>query len=61
MKLPKITNSQYVRALTDNQLAKIIMCPYNQACHGFNNCVECATDWLRKPFNEENEDDNEDY
>lgn len=54
MKLPKMTNSQYIRALSDGDLARRLACPYDEMCHrsgaNFISCNDCIKDWLRRPI-----------
>lgn len=53
------TNGGRVRAMNDEELATVIMCPYDgeaescrQAFPDMETCVECCVKWLRKPAEE---------
>ena len=50
---PKIeTNADRIRAMTDEELAKIIMCPYDNdhnSCVPGSNCLDCCLKWLQQP------------
>ena len=45
------TNADLIRAMTDEDLAYWIMCPYDSPyCDGTeHNCVECTMEWLKQP------------
>ena len=49
------TNADRIRAMTDEELAKIlveeqIVCGIvDYPCAGFDNCEECCLGWLRSP------------
>jgi len=46
-----ITNADRIRAMSDEEIAEVIMCPHDSdpdIC-GSNNCVKCCADWLRMP------------
>ena len=47
---PPVTNADRIRAMTDEELAKIIVCQNNRLgddCFG-GNCDECTLDWLKQ-------------
>ena len=48
-----MTNADRIRAMTDEELAVITMCPYNFGaeidCYHAGSCVECTTKWLKQP------------
>lgn len=50
---PKIeTNADRIRAMTDEELAEIIMCPYDNglnSCSTDSNCIGCCLKWLQQP------------
>ena len=50
---PKIeTNADRIRAMGNEELAKIIMCPYNNdhnSCVPGSNCLDCCLKWLQQP------------
>ena len=46
-----MTNADRIRAMTDEELALEIMCPYHvepDLCSGVKTCNECCLDWLRQ-------------
>lgn len=48
----KITNADKIRSMSNEELAEIIMCPYDtepDLCKQENGCLNCCLDWLRKP------------
>ena len=47
----QITNADRIRAMTDEDLAYWIMCPYDSPyCDGIeHNCIECTKEWLQQP------------
>ena len=49
------TNADRIRAMSDDDLAYWIMCPYDSVyCNGIeHNCVECTKEWLQQPAEEE--------
>lgn len=57
--LPRKTNADRIRAMSDKELAAVIMCPMEigasvDLCkknHGFT-CVECSLRWLQEPAEE---------
>ena len=48
------TNADRIRAMSDDDLAYWIMCPYDSPyCDGTeHNCIECTKEWLNKPAEE---------
>ena len=49
------TNADRIRAMTDEELAKIIMCPYDNDhnnCVPGSNCLGCCLKWLQQPYEE---------
>ena len=46
-----MTNADRIRAMTDEDLAYWIMCPYDSPfCDGIeHNCIECTKEWLQQP------------
>ena len=51
------TNADRIRAMSDEELGDIIMCPRTLTsetivCHG-RTCQVCALDWLKQPYEEE--------
>lgn len=57
--LPRKTNADRIRAMSDEELAAVIMCPMEidsikDLCaknHG-HTCVECSLQWLQEPAKE---------
>ena len=49
-----MTKADRIRAMSDDELAYWIMCPYDSPfCDGVeHNCVECTKDWLQQPAEE---------
>jgi hypothetical protein len=54
-----LTNADHIRAMTDEELAEIIMCPHDMntwpfTCvkkpRGAKNCTMCVLDWLKQPY-----------
>ena len=45
------TNADRIRAMSDEDLAYWIMCPYDSPyCDGTeHNCIECTKEWLNSP------------
>ena len=45
------TNADSIRAMSDDDLAYWIMCPYDSpCCDGTDhNCIECTKEWLQQP------------
>lgn len=57
-----ITNADRIRKMTDEELAQIIMCPYENMsgecmCEKDTrtNCTQCCLEWLRKEVEEKDE------
>lgn len=52
------TNADRIRSMTDEELAELIMCPYNsdgEICEASkDNCMQCCLRWLRQPAKEDN-------
>ena len=50
----KKTNADRIRAMSDEELAYWIMCPYDSPfCDGTeHNCIECTKEWLQQPIEE---------
>lgn len=45
-----MTNADKIRAMTDEELAYWIMCPYDSPyCTGTDRCIECTLEWLKQP------------
>ena len=45
-----VTNADKIRAMTDEELAYWIMCPYDSPyCTGTDQCIECTLEWLKQP------------
>ena len=58
----KQTNADRIRQITDEELAQIIMCPYENMsgecmCEKDTrtNCIQCCLEWLRKEVEEKDE------
>ena len=50
----KFTNADKIRAMTDEELAYWIMCPYDSPyCTGTDQCIECTLEWLKQPAEDE--------
>ncbi len=56
-----MTNSEVIRTMTDQELARIIMCPYGSdgiSCidneRGLS-CIDCSLEWLRAEGVDEDE------
>ena len=51
-----LTNAQYIRSMTDEELASEIMCPYSiepDLCNSVKTCNECCLEWLKQPYKED--------
>lgn len=51
----QMTNADRIRAMDDEELAKIIMCPYDNdhnSCVPGSNCLDCCLKWLQQPYEE---------
>lgn len=48
------TNADHIRAMSNDDLAYWIMCPYDSpCCDGTeHNCIECTKEWLQQPAEE---------
>ena len=44
-----MTNADRIRQMTDEELAGLIMCPYDKDgdCYG-KTCLDCCIDWLKQ-------------
>ena len=51
---PPMTNSDRIRGMSDEELAEILACPYQNdgLCFKAENCEKCIIDWLRQPEEE---------
>lgn len=50
------TIADHIRCLPDEELAKIIMCPYDNDhnnCIPGSNCLDCCLKWLQQPYESE--------
>jgi hypothetical protein len=49
-----LTNADRIRAMSDEELAEIIMCPFDNDPRLCNrkSCTDCCLDWLRQPAEE---------
>lgn len=50
-----MTKADRIRAMSDEELAKIIMCPYDvdpDSCCPESTCLECCKKWLKQPAEE---------
>lgn len=43
------TNADHIRAMTDEELAKHICCPYDQCIDLYRPCIDCIRSWLKSP------------
>ena len=53
----KITNADRIRNMSDEELAVIIMCPYDGTKEGDcfmegRNCIQCCVEWLQAEVKE---------
>lgn len=52
-----MTNANRIRAMSDEELAKWVVCPFNTCgCmppYDGNNCEDCIHKWLKQPAKEE--------
>lgn len=49
------TNADRIRAMSDEKLAEIIMCPYDvdiAICEHKDGCFSCCLNWLQQPAEE---------
>lgn len=47
-----LTNADLIRAMSDEELAEVIMCPYGSEpdiCCTKGTCLECCEEWLQQP------------
>lgn len=47
-----MTNADKIRSMTDEELAKVIMCDCTMGsaeCNSKSDCVECCLEWLQQP------------
>lgn len=55
MSTKPLTNADRIRAMSDEELAGIIMCPYDD-CHKNcilgTSCLDCCLKWLQQPCEE---------
>lgn len=52
-----MTNADRIRAMSDEELAVVIMCPYDMEhplCIQSPKCVDCCLKWLQQPAEEVN-------
>lgn len=48
----KQSNAQRIRSMTDEELAEIIVCPYDtdpSVCNYKGVCLDCCLEWLKQP------------
>ena len=51
-----ITNADYIRGMSDEELVEHIECPYGMQCPvGHGTCGDCILDWLKQPWKENEE------
>lgn len=51
-----MTNADRIRAMTDEELAAVIMCPYDcdsDMCLLNGTCLDCCVKWLKQPVKED--------
>ena len=51
-----MTNADHIRAMSDEELASVIMCPYDvepDLCYSRKSCYACSLDWLKLPYKED--------
>lgn len=47
-----MTNADRIRVMSDEELAEIIICPYDvdeSLCNKMACCLDCCLEWLREP------------
>lgn len=52
LNLVDMTNADRIRAMSDEELAQIIMCPYDSEpdlCCAQGTCLDCCEKWLKQP------------
>ena len=50
------TNADHIRSMSDEELASVIMCPYDvepDLCYSRKSCYACSLDWLKQPYKED--------
>lgn len=50
-----MTNGERIRGMSDEELAEIIMCPYDtdpSVCNYKGVCLDCCLEWLKQPEEE---------
>lgn len=50
------SNADHIRAMSDEELASVIMCPYDvepDLCYSRKSCYACSLDWLKLPYKED--------
>ena len=51
-----MTNADYIRSMTDEELAVLIMCPHeidpDHCCEPNEYCTACCLEWLKQPYKE---------
>lgn len=55
METKPITNADRIRAMTDEELAGIVLCPMLADCVSDLTCRVCILRWLRSPVESEGE------
>lgn len=51
-----LSNADHIRAMSDEELASVIMCPYDvepDLCYSRKSCYACSLDWLKLPYKED--------
>lgn len=41
------TNADYIRNMSDEELAELIPCPYGGCDDDYRSCIDCKLDWLK--------------
>ena len=47
-----MTNADRIRAMSDEELVEVIMCPYGSEpdiCRTQGTCIDCCEEWLKEP------------
>lgn len=50
------TNADHIRSMSDEELASVIMCPYDvepDLCCSRKSCYACSLEWLQQPYKED--------
>lgn len=50
------TNADHIRSMSDEDLASVIMCPYDvepDLCYSRKSCYACSLEWLQQPYKED--------